>query len=92
MSPATSATKRLAELSISWVDHYYEHDARAESFGLEAAAALGVEPARVFKTLMANVADTGEKFAIALITKLADPVTSFKFVFFFIFLFLYFVS
>jgi len=70
VSPATSATKRLAELSISWVDHYYQHDARAESFGLEAAAALGVEPARVFKTLMANVADTGEKLVVGVL-----PVT-----------------
>jgi Cys-tRNA(Pro)/Cys-tRNA(Cys) deacylase len=32
----------------------YEHDPRAESYGLEAAEALGVDPARVFKTLMAE--------------------------------------
>ena len=67
MSPATSATKLLSELSISWVDHFYDHDARAESFGLEAAAALGVDPARVFKTLMANVADSGEKLIVGVI-------------------------
>jgi len=30
----------------------YHHDQGAESFGDEAAAALGVEPARVFKTLV----------------------------------------
>ena len=36
----------------------YEHDPRAESFGLEAAAALGVEPARVYKTLLASVDGT----------------------------------
>ena len=67
MSPATSATKLLSDLSISWVDHIYDHDARAESFGLEAAAALGVDPARVFKTLMANVADSGEKLIVGVI-------------------------
>jgi Cys-tRNA(Pro)/Cys-tRNA(Cys) deacylase len=32
----------------------YEHDPRADSFGLEAAELLGVDPARVFKTLMAD--------------------------------------
>jgi Cys-tRNA(Pro)/Cys-tRNA(Cys) deacylase len=35
--------------------HEYEHDPRAESYGAEAADALGVEPARVFKTLVAEV-------------------------------------
>jgi Cys-tRNA(Pro)/Cys-tRNA(Cys) deacylase len=34
--------------------HPNRHDPRAESFGLEAAEALGVEPARVFKTLLAE--------------------------------------
>jgi Cys-tRNA(Pro)/Cys-tRNA(Cys) deacylase len=35
--------------------HAYQHDARAESYGAEAAAALGIEPARCFKTLVATV-------------------------------------
>ena len=34
--------------------HPYDHDPRAESFGLEAAEALGVPPERVFKTLLAE--------------------------------------
>jgi Cys-tRNA(Pro)/Cys-tRNA(Cys) deacylase len=34
--------------------HPYDHDPRAESYGLEAAALLGVDPARVFKTLLAD--------------------------------------
>lgn len=33
----------------------YEHDPAVTDFGGEAAAALGVEPARVFKTLLAEV-------------------------------------
>ncbi len=33
----------------------YEHDPRAASYGLEAAAALGVGPGRVFKTLLASL-------------------------------------
>ena len=32
----------------------YDHDPRAESYGLEAAHALGLEPDRVFKTLLAS--------------------------------------
>lgn len=35
--------------------HSYVHDPRAESFGLEAAEALGLEPDLVFKTLLADV-------------------------------------
>jgi Cys-tRNA(Pro)/Cys-tRNA(Cys) deacylase len=32
--------------------HEYEHDPAAESYALEAASALGLDPARVFKTLV----------------------------------------
>ncbi len=35
--------------------HAYGHDPAAASYGLEAADALGVEPGRVFKTLVAQV-------------------------------------
>ena len=35
--------------------HPYEHDPRAEAYGEEAAAALGVDPGRIFKTLIASV-------------------------------------
>ena len=39
--------------------HEYAHDpsghARGQSYGLEAASALGLDPARVFKTLVASV-------------------------------------
>lgn len=35
--------------------HEYPHDPRAASYGLEAAEKLGVEPARVFKTLVVDV-------------------------------------
>ena len=33
----------------------YEHDRRAASYGAEAAAALGLDPARVFKTLIVDI-------------------------------------
>ena len=38
--------------------HEYEHDPRAASYGLEAAEKLGLAPARVFKTLVADVDGT----------------------------------
>lgn len=34
--------------------HEYHHDPRADSFGLEAASELGLDPDRVYKTLMAD--------------------------------------
>jgi Cys-tRNA(Pro)/Cys-tRNA(Cys) deacylase len=54
-SGGTPATVALAAAGIDHTLHPYEHDPRAESYGLEAAEALGLDPARVFKTLMATV-------------------------------------
>jgi len=50
----TPATVALTAAGIPFVAHPYEHDPAAASFGLEAAEALGVEPDRVFKTLLAE--------------------------------------
>jgi len=54
-SGGTPATVALAAAGLTFTLHPYEHDPRAESFGLEAAEVLGLDPARVFKTLMASV-------------------------------------
>jgi Cys-tRNA(Pro)/Cys-tRNA(Cys) deacylase len=51
----TRATELLARRGIAHTLHRYEHDERQESYGLEAAAALGVAPERVFKTLITAV-------------------------------------
>jgi len=51
----TPATVALTAAGIAYQVRAYEHDPRAASFGLEAAEALGVEPERVFKTLLATV-------------------------------------
>src|SRR6478752_400626 len=51
----TPATVALTAAGVAFTLHEYDHDPRAASYGLEAAEALGVEPDRVFKTLMANV-------------------------------------
>jgi Cys-tRNA(Pro)/Cys-tRNA(Cys) deacylase len=47
----------LAKAGVAHTLHPYEHDPRAHSYGLEAAAALGVDPARVFKTLLVDADD-----------------------------------
>lgn len=43
---------------ITFSVHEYAHDPKAPSYGLEAAEKLGVAPARVFKTLVADVDGT----------------------------------
>lgn len=57
-STGTPATTALAAAGIDFTLHAYDHDPRAESYGLEAATALGLDPRSVFKTLLADVDDT----------------------------------
>jgi Cys-tRNA(Pro)/Cys-tRNA(Cys) deacylase len=52
---ATAAMTVLGKLGIAYTVHTYPHDPRYGSYGEEAADALGVPPARVFKTLVAMV-------------------------------------
>ena len=51
----TPATVALTRAGIEFSVRGYDHDPRAASFGLEAAAALGVPAERVFKTLLVGV-------------------------------------
>lgn len=53
MTPAVVAAKR-AGVACRVLE--YPHDPAAQSFGLEAAEALGVDPRTVFKTLVADLA------------------------------------
>lgn len=53
--PTTPATLALDAAGVTFRAHPYNHDPSADSFGLEAAAELGVAPERVFKTLLADV-------------------------------------
>jgi len=48
----------LDRLGIPHTVHYYERDPRHGSFGQEASDALGVEPERVFTTMIADVDGT----------------------------------
>jgi Cys-tRNA(Pro)/Cys-tRNA(Cys) deacylase len=56
MTPAIDLLKKAkAEHQV----HSYSHDPKTASYGLEAAEKLGLDPARVFKTLLAAT-DKGE--------------------------------
>jgi Cys-tRNA(Pro)/Cys-tRNA(Cys) deacylase len=55
MSRSTRATLALAKAGVAFTLHEYAYDPNAERVGLQAAEALGVEPRRVLKTLMALV-------------------------------------
>lgn len=52
---ATPATAALDAAGIPFTVLTYAHDPRTASYGAEAAAALGVDAQRVFKTLMVDV-------------------------------------
>ncbi len=53
----TPATVALAAAGIAFTARSYAHDPTAASYGLEAAEALGVDAARVFKTLVVQAED-----------------------------------
>lgn len=55
MSKTTRATQTLTQAKVSFTVHTYDYDPNAERIGLQAAEAIGEEPHRVLKTLMAEV-------------------------------------
>jgi Cys-tRNA(Pro)/Cys-tRNA(Cys) deacylase len=55
MNDATAAISLLRKAKLNYSLHSYEHDGRSESYGGEAASALSVDPARLFKTLIVAV-------------------------------------
>jgi len=52
MSRATPATRTLDAAGVDYRLHAYTYDPQASNIGLQAAQALGVDPKRLFKTLM----------------------------------------
>lgn len=55
MSKTTQATRALQQADVDFTVHTYDYDPSAERVGLQAAEALGEDPARVLKTLMVLV-------------------------------------
>lgn len=60
----TPATRAAKAAGITYTLHEYDHDPRAESYAGEAAEALGIDPRRVFKTLVVAV---GDELAVAIV-------------------------
>lgn len=52
MAKSTPATLALEKAKVAFTLHEYDYDPNAESIGMQAAEALGIEPARLLKTLM----------------------------------------
>ena len=57
MSKSTRATLALNKVGVNFTLHSYDYNADAERVGLQAAEAIGIEPRRVLKSLMAEVDD-----------------------------------
>ena len=55
MSKSTRATLALQQAGIAFTIHAYDYDPNAERIGLQAAEAMGADPASVLKTLMVLV-------------------------------------
>ena len=55
MSKTTRATQTLEKAGVAFTVHTYDYDPDAPRIGLQAAEAIGENPARVLKTLMAEV-------------------------------------
>lgn len=62
MTPAIRAAKAA---KIEFALHRYEPDPKADSYGLDAAAQLGIAPERIFKTLVAQI--DGKKLVLAMV-------------------------
>jgi Cys-tRNA(Pro)/Cys-tRNA(Cys) deacylase len=54
MAKGTPATVALTKAGIAFTLHEYDYDPNAARIGMQAAEALGVAPARLLKTLMAQ--------------------------------------
>lgn len=66
MTPAINAVKKA---KVAHKIHEYEHDPASSSYGVEAAAKLGLPEVKVFKTLVVSIGD--KELAVAVV-----PVSS----------------
>ncbi|QYJ75925.1 Cys-tRNA(Pro) deacylase [Shewanella sp. FJAT-52076] len=63
----TPAIKQAEKAGIPFEVLEYEHDSRAQSYGMEAADKLGLAPELVFKTLMVALDEKSAPIAVALV-------------------------
>jgi Cys-tRNA(Pro)/Cys-tRNA(Cys) deacylase len=58
MAKGTPATVALTKAGVAFTLHEYDYDPDAARIGMQAAEALGVDPTRLLKTLMAKAGST----------------------------------
>lgn len=65
----TPAVRALEAAAVPFSLHEYEHDDASRDYGREAAAALGLDPDQVFKTLLVTAGDPvrGGEVAVAIV-------------------------
>ncbi len=63
----TPATAALARAAVAFTLHPYVHVQGERHFGDEATTALGLDPTRVFKTLVVELAGRGTSLAVAVV-------------------------
>jgi Cys-tRNA(Pro)/Cys-tRNA(Cys) deacylase len=68
----TPAVRALEAAGVSFTLHEYRHNPGAGAFGEEAANALGLDPDRVFKTLLV-MGDAGPAVAIVPVKRQLSP-------------------
>lgn len=66
-STGTPATQALHRAGIAFTTHPYEHDPAHPSYGREAAQALGLAPAQVFKTLLVRTGERDGDLVVAIV-------------------------
>lgn len=71
-SSATPAVHALTEAGVPFEELPYEHDPAARSYGDEAAEALGLDPASVFKTLVVSLDHGGHGVCVVPVAARAD--------------------
>jgi Cys-tRNA(Pro)/Cys-tRNA(Cys) deacylase len=71
-APTTAATVALLRAGIRFTPHSYAHDPAVTDFGAEAARELGIEPARIFKTLMVTTDAAGFGIGIVPVAAMLD--------------------
>lgn len=64
MTPAINAAKKA---KVKYNVHEYTHDPKAESYGEEAAEAIGIAAERVFKTLLVAINGDNKKLAVGVV-------------------------
>jgi Cys-tRNA(Pro)/Cys-tRNA(Cys) deacylase len=78
MARSTPATLALDKAGVTFALHEYDYDPNAERIGMQAAEALGIEPARLLKTLMAKVHAGGSVGAVVCVLAPSDREVNLK--------------